>query len=322
MYATLEGYYDKIEQITSTGQPTTAFRRTTPHSIQANVSSWNVAPSTYEKQEKKEKQAERVSIPIDVIDPVQKEEKQPIPIDAIDPVQKEEKQEKETIPIDAIDPEIKSEQMSIPVDMIDPIQPIQAQPVQPVQPVQQVQQEQIVHTQLPEMAMLSHHMERPNARTEKAKAELERQQAEQQMAQFQATQMARLQEQQKERFAHMLPPPQANVVTEQYSPSIRELQDDTMSSVLNTPTVTLFYAPWCSHCVHMKPIYNEAYEQCKQNGTQVEFTAINGSAWKESTKKYNITGFPTLMMFSQGKKHVYAGRRISSDICKWISEHL
>ena len=314
MYATLEGYYDKIEQITSTGQPTTAFRRTTPHSIQANVSSWNVAPSTYEKQEKNAVQKE------------EKQEKETIPIDAIDPVQKEEKQEKqETIPIDPIDPEIKSEQMSIPVDMIDPIQPVQVQKepvqVQPVQ-VQPVQQEQIVHTQLPEMAMLSQHMERPNARTEKAKAELERQQAEQQMAQFQATQMARLQEQQKERFAHMLPPPQANVVTEQYSPSIRELQDDTMSSVLNTPTVTLFYAPWCSHCVHMKPIYNEAYEQCKQNGTQVEFTAINGSAWKESTKKYNIVGFPTLMMFSQGKKHVYAGRRISSDICKWISEHL
>ena len=317
MYATLDGYYDKVEAVSPVVQTTTTtvFRRSNPHSFQANVSNWNVAPLSAPVQK-------------DVINPVVKQEQMSIPhaMDAIDPEVKEMEKEHMSIPIYSIDPEVKEmekEQMSIPIDAIDPI-PEQGQGQVQGQGQRQGQEnkEHVVPLTYSMDTILSQHMERPNARTEKAKAEQERQQAEQQLAQFQATQMARLQEQQKERFAHMIPPPQVHVSTEQYSPHIRELQDDTMSSVLTTPTVTLFYAPWCSHCVHMKPIYTEAYEQCKQNGTQVDFTAINGSAWPESTKKYNIVGFPTLMMFSQGKKHVYSGRRISSDICKWISEHL
>jgi thiol-disulfide isomerase/thioredoxin len=50
--------------------------------------------------------------------------------------------------------------------------------------------------------------------------------------------------------------PTASTLKENYaSEFVKELTDKTISSVKDAPTVTMFYASWCSHCTHFRPIF-------------------------------------------------------------------
>lgn len=69
-----------------------------------------------------------------------------------------------------------------------------------------------------------------------------------------------------------------------------------------TPTFIMFYAPWCGHCQHLKPVW-------EQLGKTVGFCSIA----KIDADKYKINGingFPTLKMYKGGKEvDTYNGGR-------------
>ena len=103
--------------------------------------------------------------------------------------------------------------------------------------------------------------------------------------------------------------------------SIVELTDDTIKSVKDYPTITLFYSPNCGHCVHFRPIYDQAHELCKNANINIAFTSINGANHRMSLNEYVISGFPTVLLFVKGQKLMYKGRRVSSDIVEWIKSN-
>lgn len=99
------------------------------------------------------------------------------------------------------------------------------------------------------------------------------------------------------------------------------LTDETITS-LSKSTLVLFYAPWCSHCNHFQPIYEEAASLVKQADLHVDFAMLNGAVYTKSVETYQIKGFPTVILFSKGKQLVYNGKRVSSDIVAWLKENL
>jgi thiol-disulfide isomerase/thioredoxin len=103
--------------------------------------------------------------------------------------------------------------------------------------------------------------------------------------------------------------------------NISELNDTSLKSITE-PTITLFYSPQCGHCVHLKPIYEQANEICKRDNVNVSFTSINGAKYNSVIGQYNIIGYPTLILFSKGQQFMYKGRRVSSDIVDWIKSNL
>ena len=58
-----------------------------------------------------------------------------------------------------------------------------------------------------------------------------------------------------------------------------------------------FYAPWCNHCITLKPVWAEAATQLKG---KVKFGKIDSTVEKLITARFLINSFPTIKIFEPG----------------------
>jgi protein disulfide-isomerase-like protein len=92
-----------------------------------------------------------------------------------------------------------------------------------------------------------------------------------------------------------------------------EVQHDKLEEYI-TPdksSLVLFYADWCGHCKKLKPTWKECSEKAKEKGlTMIQINVGEGTDKdKELTEKYNIDGYPTIILFKNGKAIPYDGPR-------------
>jgi len=74
---------------------------------------------------------------------------------------------------------------------------------------------------------------------------------------------------------------------------------------ISDDTVLIFYAPWCGHC---KRSMNEFKQASTQGNGKIML--INSDEEPEAVKKYNVSGFPTIMK-ANGETYT-GGRDVSS----------
>ena len=76
-------------------------------------------------------------------------------------------------------------------------------------------------------------------------------------------------------------------------------------------SVMIFFAPWCGHCVRAKPEFEKAVAQ---GGGDIIMVDATDPVNKGLVKKYNVSGFPTIMK-TDGTK--YTGDREAYKIVKF-----
>ena len=76
-------------------------------------------------------------------------------------------------------------------------------------------------------------------------------------------------------------------------------------------TLVLFYADWCGHCKTIKPAWKEAAEEANKDKTRMVMIDVGGKSADQQAliDKYQIDGFPTIMIFQNGKPEPYSGKR-------------
>ena len=83
-----------------------------------------------------------------------------------------------------------------------------------------------------------------------------------------------------------------------------------------------FYAPWCSHCKALAPQYAAAAAQLKtlgNNAVLAKVDAVSTPGGEALADKFNVTGYPTLIWFVNGKPQPYGGSMNDfSDIVFWV----
>lgn len=82
-----------------------------------------------------------------------------------------------------------------------------------------------------------------------------------------------------------------------------------------------FYAPWCGHCKNLAPVYDEVGNHFKGNNrllvAKIDATANYVDA------KLGVTGFPTLILFQNGKvADKYNGQRDRDSIVTYLESKL
>lgn len=55
-----------------------------------------------------------------------------------------------------------------------------------------------------------------------------------------------------------------------------------------------FFAPWCSHCQHQAPVLKEF--------DKIWIGQVDGDNSQLLSKRFNIQGFPTFILFKDGKE--------------------
>jgi protein disulfide-isomerase A1 len=83
-----------------------------------------------------------------------------------------------------------------------------------------------------------------------------------------------------------------------------------------------FYAPWCGHCKHLAPIWDQLGEFYKNNNPKVVIAKIDSTA--NDNPVINVRGFPTLHFFPAGSKSEpieYQGDRTLEAMIAFIEEH-
>ena len=100
-------------------------------------------------------------------------------------------------------------------------------------------------------------------------------------------------------------------------------KDDKPSSVKsNKPKMVFYYADWCGHCTHTKPEWKKL-EDAYENDNNVSIEKVNEQNMSnEDKRKLKIEGYPTIILFVNGKAIPYEGARSVSNFESFIKKHV
>jgi protein disulfide-isomerase-like protein len=104
-----------------------------------------------------------------------------------------------------------------------------------------------------------------------------------------------------------------------------ELSASDLSDVLNNKNgknMLLVYADWCGHCKSLKPIWTQASSEINKESQKMFMVNCGGDSDNEKKimKDYSIDGFPTILIFNNGKYvKNYSGGRTKEDLISEFS---
>ncbi len=85
------------------------------------------------------------------------------------------------------------------------------------------------------------------------------------------------------------------------------------------PTMVMFFAPWCGHCVSTKPEFENLIQSLK--GTGKSAVMVDCDANPEIGEKYGVKGFPTIKYFKNGLAGGDKGEEVSGarSVDNWMT---
>ena len=93
----------------------------------------------------------------------------------------------------------------------------------------------------------------------------------------------------------------------------------------NRFVLVYFYAPWCNFCKVLTPEYAAAAAQLAFLGNRAVLAKVDADSTpggQRLAQRFNVTGFPTLIWFVDGRPQPYTqnpdGQQQRSDIVFWV----
>jgi thioredoxin 1 len=83
-------------------------------------------------------------------------------------------------------------------------------------------------------------------------------------------------------------------------------------------TLYLFKADWCGHCRGFKPVWQQLQDEL---GDKIEFVTYDADKNKNEINKYNIEGFPTLILKKGNEAIEYVGNRDLNSLKDFINNY-
>ena len=85
------------------------------------------------------------------------------------------------------------------------------------------------------------------------------------------------------------------------------------------PTLINFHTTWCGYSIKFMPLWKELKEEyCER----INFIDIPCDNRKDISKKFKVSSFPTVKMFSDGKVREFVDKRNKENLTKFIEEFI
>ncbi len=84
------------------------------------------------------------------------------------------------------------------------------------------------------------------------------------------------------------------------------------------PHMVLFYAPWCPHCKTMMGDWEKLKNKV---GSELEVVKVNCDEKPEMAEKHDVKGFPTIILFKDGRKIHFEGSRNLENFMKFVKNN-
>ena len=105
-----------------------------------------------------------------------------------------------------------------------------------------------------------------------------------------------------------------NYLKEGFETSCENLETD----IKDGKKLVLFYADWCGHCKKLTPIWDEAANEADDK--MIKLNVGDGKPeQKKIMDKYNIKGFPTIIMFENGENKGVFEKRDKDSFLEYFS---
>jgi len=90
----------------------------------------------------------------------------------------------------------------------------------------------------------------------------------------------------------------------------------------NNPLMLVkFYAPWCGHCKKLAPEYAKAAGALAEGKSEAKLAKVDCTEHKEVCNRFNVKGYPTVLMFGNGQHEKYTGGRTSDAIVDFVNNY-
>lgn len=111
---------------------------------------------------------------------------------------------------------------------------------------------------------------------------------------------------------------------EEPSHSIQLTTIDFNTEIGSNNYFVMFFAPWCSYCVKLKPTWEELAEMLNEPGSRVKIAKVDCTTESGICKQQQITSYPTLLYYRKGNKDAvkYAGTRDLSSLANFLNDQL
>lgn len=116
--------------------------------------------------------------------------------------------------------------------------------------------------------------------------------------------------------------PEKEVAWSETESDVVHLTDSTFDEVLssNPSVLIMFYAPWCGHCKKMKPEYQQAAAQMKEENIVGVLAAVDATAEKQIAGRFQVKGYPTVKYFKNGTEAWEVSERTSDKIVEFMKD--
>ncbi|XP_022622108.1 protein disulfide-isomerase TMX3-like isoform X1 [Seriola dumerili] len=75
-----------------------------------------------------------------------------------------------------------------------------------------------------------------------------------------------------------------------------------------------FYAPWCTFCKQLDPVWHQIGSELKSLGSPVNVGKSDATANTGLAKEFKVRGYPSILMLKKGVKYNYSGPRTKDGI--------
>lgn len=103
--------------------------------------------------------------------------------------------------------------------------------------------------------------------------------------------------------------------------------EDLEDKIAGKKSLVLFYADWCGHCKKFIPEWDKLSESWENDNNNIKLFKVECGKPNENKEhleimeKYNIKGYPSIMIFENGSASEYTGNRDIVSIKKFLEQN-